>query len=103
MSETQLTLEDALMHFDGRTVSEDPDAPRRLTGQMLRVFEAMSDHGWWTIADLAARCGGSEPAISARIRDLRKIRHGAWVVERECVGRGLFRYRLTGETLAESA
>jgi hypothetical protein len=54
----------------------------------------MTDGRWWTLSELAERCGGTEAAISARIRDLRKAKFGGGVVERERVSGGLWRYRV---------
>ena len=49
---------------------------------------------WWTLAELAAEAQGSEAAVSARLRDLRKKRYGQHIVERKYVGNGLWAYRL---------
>lgn len=86
--------------FDGTTIREDPDAPVRLTGQMLRVWECVKDGSWWTLPDLASAARGTEAAVSARLRDLRKPRHGSHVVEREHLGGGVWRYRLVVNTEA---
>lgn len=80
--------------FDGRTIDEDPDAPRRLTGLMERVWECVKDGSWWTLPELAQAARGSEPSVSARLRDLRKGRFGAHNVERELIGNGIYRYRV---------
>ena len=85
---------------NGRTIIEDPDAPRRIPRQQDTVLRAMSDGTWWTLADLqdvARRSGApaSLPGLSARVRDLRKLGH---TVERECIGSGVFRYRLIQAT-----
>lgn len=86
--------------FDGATITEDPDAPRRLTGQAQRVWECVKDGSWWTLPELAAAARGSEAAVSARLRDLRKPEWGGHKVEREHVGGGLWRYRLVIEEAA---
>ena len=81
--------------FDGRTIAEDDTAPARLTGQMQRVVAAVADGRWWTLEDLAgAAAPATEAAVSARLRDLRKPRWGSNIVEREHVGRGVWRYRV---------
>lgn len=78
--------------FGGSTISEDPGAPERLTGQLGRVFNCVENGEWWTLSDLAAAAApATESAVSARLRDLRKLGH---TVEREHLGRGLWRYRL---------
>lgn len=79
--------------FDGRTLDPQRD-DKRLTTQSERVFEIVKDGEWHTISEIAAKVNGSEAAISARLRDFRKAKFGAFQVEREYVERGLFRYRL---------
>lgn len=79
--------------FDGRTFSPAEDG-ERLTTQLERVRERMADGRWWTIAELTAAVGGSEAGVSARIRDLKKARFGAFNIERERVEGGLWRYRM---------
>lgn len=83
--------------FDGETYKPKRDYPR-LKGQMLRVYDAMQGGRWLTLAELAQVAGGSEAGVSARLRDLRKAKYGAHVVERQYVVGGLHRYRLTTET-----
>lgn len=80
------------LHFDGATYEPARDE-KRLSGQLERVREAMGDGAWWTLERLTARVGGTTPAVSARIRDLRKPRFGAHKVERKSLGHGLFAYR----------
>lgn len=80
-------------HLDGTTYEPAHDGAR-LGRQLIGVLAAMRDGRWWTLRELARVAGGSEAGVSARIRDLRKRRFGAHQVERQRVGRGLFRYRL---------
>lgn len=85
-----------MVYFDGFTYEPDKDLSR-LKGQLLRVTTVMLDGQWHTLRDLADRAApGSEASVSARLRDLRKPRFGAWEVERMRVGGGLFAYRLSG-------
>lgn len=79
--------------FDGRTYAPDRDY-ERLSGQLRAVFDVMRDGKWRTIPEIGATVEGSEAAISARLRDLRKSKYGAHDVQREHVDRGLYRYRL---------
>ena len=79
--------------FDGDTYEPHLDKVR-LTGMLERVFAVMADGRWHTLSELSRNCHGSEASISARIRDLRKDKFGAFMVERERVKQGLFRYRL---------
>ena len=81
------------MHFDGETFEPAQDEAR-LTSQFLRVQAVMQDGNWHSLRELAEQTGGSEPSVSARLRDLRKKRFGAHVVERARIGGGLFVYRL---------
>ena len=81
--------------FDGPAL-ERPLDDERLGSQLGRVFRALDeDRGrWWRLAALAERVGGSEAGVSARLRDLRKPRFGAHVIERRRVTGGLYEYRL---------
>lgn len=80
--------------FGGSTYNSQHDY-RRLTGQLQRVFTIMQDGKWRTLAELSAEAGGTEAAVSARLRDLRKPIYGRHVIDRRRVGTsGLFQYRL---------
>lgn len=80
--------------FDGHTYDEDRDRDR-LASLLARVYDAMHDTDWWTLAELARHTGGSEASVSARLRDLRKPRFGGHTVQRtrQLLG-GLYHYRL---------
>lgn len=80
-------------HRDGETYVHERDA-RRLAGQHCRVLALMRDGRWRSLSDIAEQTGDPEASVSARLRDLRKPRFGGFIVEREYVARGLFRYRL---------
>lgn len=79
--------------FDGSTYDHEQDYCR-LKGQLGRVRLLMNDGKWRTLAEIANDAGGSEASISARLRDLRKHQYGGYVIERERVSGGLYRYRL---------
>lgn len=79
--------------FDGDTIEPDIDNDR-LSTQLERVRELMSDGQWRTLAEIASVVGGTEAAVSARLRDLRKERFGSLKVDRRRVTGGLFQYRL---------
>lgn len=86
--------------FDGKTFDAEKDGPR-LTSEFEAVKRIMLDGRWHTLAGIKqlieARLNRmvSETGVSARIRDLRKSRHGSCVVERRRVnGGGLHEYRL---------
>ena len=81
--------------IDGTTYDAGLDG-ERLKGQHARVLATMSDGQWHTLAGLAATTGATEASVSARLRDLRKLRFGGRVVHRRrVVGTpGLHEYRL---------
>jgi hypothetical protein len=87
MTVTQMPL------FSGSTSDHERDG-ERLAVQLNRVRAVMADGGWHTLAELSERAAGSEAAVSARLRDLRKPRFGGHTVERRYVERGLWQYRL---------
>lgn len=79
--------------FDGSTYDQDRDGQR--LGRLLdRVYNLMIDGSWRNLTEIQARCGGSEPSVSARLRDLRKAKHGSLLVERRYVSNGVWEYRL---------
>jgi hypothetical protein len=82
----------------GETYDGDLDYDR-LNEQAKRVYLAMIDMQWHTLAYLAERTGDPEASVSARLRDLRKPRFGSHeIATRRVPGvQGLWEYRLTGE------
>jgi len=66
----------------------------RLTGQLLRVWNAMEDGAWRTLDQIAAATGDPQASISAQLRHLRKPRFGGHEVEKRHLGNGLFQYRV---------
>lgn len=86
----------AASRFDGRTYERDLDQ-RRLTGQAERVFRLIGDGAWRTLAEIHAATGDPEAAISARLRDFRKLRFGAHTIvgrRRGDMARGVWEYRM---------
>jgi hypothetical protein len=79
--------------FDGSTYEPDRDHAR-LKGQLGRVYILMLDGRWRTLGEIAAAVAGSEAAVSARLRDLRKAKYGSHLIERRHHHRGLHSYRL---------
>src|SRR5688572_21462666 len=79
--------------FDGKTFDPAKDEIR-LSGQLARVYNCMSDGCWRTLTEIRAICRGSEAGISARLRDLRKTRWGSHVVNRRRREGGLHEYQL---------
>ncbi len=91
--------------FNGAEYDAGKDK-RRLTGQILRVFMAMSDGCWRTLGEIAQITGDPEASVSAQLRHLRKKRFGEYVVERRARGdreHGLFEYRVVIGDDAQSA
>jgi hypothetical protein len=81
------------LQFGGETFEEPRDG-NRLRAQLGRVKRIMLDGNWHTLAELSIQTGDPQASISARIRDLRKQKFGGYLVEREYVSSGLWRYRL---------
>lgn len=80
--------------FDGKTYEPARDRDR-LRAQLDDVRMFMWDGDWHTLDQISAATGHPPASISARLRDLRKSKFGAFTVERQYVERGLFKYRLT--------
>lgn len=79
--------------FDGETYDYQRDGAR-LHKQLQRVYELMRDGEWRTLDEISHLTGDPQSSVSARLRDLRKERHGAHDVERRYVRRGLYVYRV---------
>jgi hypothetical protein len=91
----QPSLLDTTPDFDGVTYDRAQDHAR-LTNQLALVRDYMLRHGEWrTLREIHAATGVEMPSASARLRDLRKSKFGAYAVERERVSKGLYRYRVT--------
>lgn len=70
---------------------------KRLGTQQERVRSLMLDGKWRTLGAIKTHIPeASESGLSARLRDLRKEKHGSYIVERRCVPNkpGLFEYRV---------
>lgn len=82
--------------FDGNTFNEERDSSR-LLGQLARVKGLMRDGKWRTLVEIADTISAPGASISARLRDLRKQRFGAYKVERRLRGEpklGIWEYRM---------
>ena len=79
--------------FDGSDYVRERDDVR-LKGQLLRVWELMSDGKWRTLGEIARATGDPESSVSAQLRHLRKERFGAHTIEKEYKDFGLYAYRL---------
>lgn len=82
-----------LQLFDGATIEPKRDQSR-LQIQLAAVRSAMWDGKWHTLEWIAEVTGAPQASVSARLRDLRKVKFGAYKVERRYVAEGLFEYRI---------
>jgi hypothetical protein len=80
-------------YFNGSDYIPSRD-DRRLTGQLLRVFNVMRNGDWLTLDKIRHLIGDPQASISAQLRHLRKPRFGSHIVDKRYVGGGLFEYRL---------
>lgn len=85
----------AAPEFDGAAYEPSKDKGR-LTGQLERVYEAVKDGRWLTLAGIASRTGDPEASISAQLRNLRKSRFGAWDIRKRRAG-NRFEYTCAGK------
>ena len=81
------------LRFNGADYNRSRD-DARLTGQILRVWNCVSDGKWKTLRQIAQETGDPEASVSAQLRHLRKPRFGGYTVEREYIDNGLYKYRL---------
>lgn len=82
-------------HFDGSTYDHAQDFTR-LNTQLRAVRDLMRDGTWRSLNQIAVATGYPEASLSARLRDLRKIKFGGYSVERRRAkeGLGTFEYRV---------
>jgi len=80
--------------FDGHDYDHGRDCIR-LTGQLERVFECLSDGEYKTFDDIRVVTGDPVTSISAQIRNLRKDKFGGHTIDRMHCGNGLYKYRMT--------
>jgi hypothetical protein len=91
----QGSLIDLQPDFDGATYDRAQDHAR-LTNQLALVRDYMLRHGEWrTLREIHAATGAPEASISARLRDLRHLKHGAFTMESRRRSKGLWEYRVT--------
>ncbi len=82
--------------FHGETYNESLDK-KRLTLQLMRVFELMKDAQWRTLQEIADVIHAPTQSVGARLRQLREERCGSHTVNRRRKGEGrngLFEYQL---------
>lgn len=83
------------MRFDGAVYVPVLD-DERLTGQILRVYNAMKDGRWRTLGEIEEITHDPQPSISAQLRHLRKERFGSHTINKRLRGdsQGLYEYQL---------
>lgn len=86
------------MPFDGTTYDRALDG-QRLGTQLERVRALMADGQWRTLAEIAAAVGGSEAGVSARLRDMRKVKFGGADVRGRRREPGLWEYAVVEPVL----
>ena len=89
--------------FDGPVYEPEHDK-KRLTGQILRVWEYMQDSRYHTLREISNITGDPESSISAQLRHLRKVKFGSHVVNKRPRGQratGLWEYQLVTDPQLE--
>ena len=82
--------------FNGSDYDAEMDQ-KRLSGQILRVYNLMKDGKFRTLDEIAKSTGDPHASISAQLRHLRKARFGSHEVNKQPRGsreKGLFEYQL---------
>lgn len=92
----EFTIPLNVAHFDGATYDQAQDFTR-LNTQLRAVRDLMRDGTWRSLNQIAVATGYPEASLSARLRDLRKLKFGLHTVQRRRAGegRGTFEYRVT--------
>jgi hypothetical protein len=78
--------------FDGTTYEPARDRDR-LFAQLADVKAFMADGQWHTLGEIAAATGHPQASVSARLRDLRRLKHGGYDVQKRHIKNGLWEYR----------
>ena len=78
---------------DGKTYAAPHDL-FRLNAQAHRVYEFMFARDWVSLQEISRVTGDPEASISARLRDLRKPKFGAFIVNRRRRTQGTWEYQL---------
>jgi len=83
-------------NFDGPAYDPEHDQAR-LTGQIKRIFNCMSDGEWRTLGEIAGITNDPQTSVSAQLRHLRKPKFGDHTVNKQYRGErkiGLWEYQL---------
>lgn len=89
----QPNLLDVQPSFDGPDL--EPADTTRLSRQLDRVEAYMLQAGWQTLREIEAVTGYPQASISARLRDLKKLRFGGYCVQRRRRSQGTWEYAVT--------
>jgi len=82
--------------FDGSDYVRAYDVVR-LTNQLEKIVEVMSDEGWYTHGEIEDATGAPGASVGAQLANLRKKRYGAYPVPKRLRGAredGLWEYSL---------
>lgn len=82
--------------FSGATYEIQHDE-KRLTGQLLRIFDLVKDGQWRTLDEISKHTQAPHASVSAQLRNLKKQSFGSHGLEKRSRGdrsNGLFEYRL---------
>lgn len=89
----QPNLLDVQPSFDGPDL--EPADTTRLSRQLDRVKAYMLQAGWQTLREIEDATGYPQASISARLRDLKKLRFGGYHVARQRRSQGTWEYLVT--------
>jgi hypothetical protein len=95
VNQLQIDFTVSRAQFDGSTYDPDQDFIR-LNTQLRDVRDLMRDGTWRSLNTIAHATGYPEASVSARLRDLRKVKFGGYSVIRRRAqeGTGTFEYRV---------
>lgn len=68
--------------------------PENHIAQRKQVFHVMADGDWHTKFEISKKFLIEASSVASRIRDLRLIKYGGYIIERKKLSKGLFAYRL---------
>jgi len=80
--------------FKSMPPSWGPEEKSKAAKQRARVRKVVMDGDWHTLAEISERTGDPEASVSARLRDFRKPKFGAFNVVREKMRDGLYQYKV---------
>lgn len=72
----------------------DDERAEKLTGDLRRVYECLSDGKAWTVQAIAQRLNLPETSCSSHVRHLRKPKFGGFTVKRISLTKGTSAYKL---------